>query len=157
MNEIVKRFPLVGDTFMSAMHLIQPGFTCSASGQLTKNKERIQKCKEKGDWQNIYQIKLDKAYFEHDMVYINFKDLTRRTASHKILRDKVFNIGENPKYDGYQRGLASVVHKFFDAKTSAAGIKNENMSNEELEEETHKPIIRKFKKRKLYSPFIYNI
>ena len=91
------------------------------------------------------------------MVYINFKDLTRRTASHKILHVKVFNIGENPKYDGYQRGLASVVHKFFDAKTSAAGIKNENMSNEELEEETHKPIIRKFKKRKLYSPFIYNI
>ena len=124
---------------------------------LQKNKERIQKCKGKGDWENIYQIEIDKAYFEHDMVYINFKDLTRRTASHKILRDKVFNIGENPKYDGYQRGLASVVHKFFDAKTSAAGIKNENMSNEELEEETHKPIIRKFKKRKLYSPFIYNI
>ena len=70
------------------------------------------------------------------------------------MRDKVFNITENPKYDGYRRGIASVVHKFFYKKASAAGIKNENMSNEELEEETHKPIIRKFKKRKLYSPFV---
>ena len=119
--------------------------------------QKQRKKKETGDSRYIYQNELDKACFQHDMAYGDFKDLTRRTASDKILRDKVFIIAENPKYDGYQIGLASVVHKFFDKKTSAAGIKNENMSNEELEEETHKPIIRKFKKRKLYSPFIYNI
>ena len=71
------------------------------------------------------------------MAYGDFKDLTRRTASDKILRDKAFNIAKNPKYDGYQRGLASMVHKFFDKKTSAAnrnkfagsGFKYENMSD----------------------------
>ena len=72
MNEIVKRFPLVGDKFMFGMHLLLPGFTYSACGQYTKNKERIQKRKGKGDWENIYQIELHKAYFEHDMVDINF-------------------------------------------------------------------------------------
>ena len=47
------------------------------------------------------------------MAYGDFKDLKRRTGSDKILRDKAFNIAKNPKYDGYQRGLASMVYKFF--------------------------------------------
>ena len=64
------------------------------------------------------------------MAYGDFKDLTKRTTSNKILRDKVFNIAKNPKYDGYQRRLASVVYKFFDKKTSGSGIKNENISNQ---------------------------
>ena len=50
------------------------------------------------------------------MAYGNFKDLTRRTASDKVLRDKAFNIAKNPKYDKYQRGLASMVYKFIDKK-----------------------------------------
>ena len=83
------------------------------------------------------------------MAYGDFKDLTRRTASDKILRDKAFNIAKNSKYDGYQRGLASMVYKCFDKKTSGSGIKNENMLNKELAEELHKPIIRKFKKSAL--------
>ena len=58
----------------------------------------------------------------------DFKDLTRRTTSDKILRNKGFNIAKNPKYDGYQRGLASMVYKLFDKKTSCSGIKNENIS-----------------------------
>ena len=62
----------------------------------------------------------------------DFKDLTRRTASDKILRDKAFNIAKKPKYDGYQRGLASMAKKIFDNKTSGSGIKNENISNKEL-------------------------
>ena len=61
------------------------------------------------------------------MAYGDFKDLTSRTASDKILRDKAFNIAKNPKYDGYQRGLASMVYKFFDKKTSGSSIKYENM------------------------------
>ena len=74
-----------------------------------KNKERIQKFKETGDSGYIYQNELDKARFQHDMVYRDFKDLTRRTDSNKILRDKAFNIAKNPNYDGYKRGLASMV------------------------------------------------
>ena len=91
------------------------------------------------------------------MCYGDFKDLTRRTTSDKILRDKVFNIAKNPKYDGYLRGFSSIVYKFFDKKPSCMGIKNEIISNKELAEELHAPIIRKLKKRKLHSNFIDNI
>ena len=95
MNEIVNKFLLVGDKFMTEMHLRQPGFIYSTCGPFTKNKERIQKFKETGDSQYIYQDELNKAYFQHDMAYGDFKDLTRRTASDNILRDKSFNIAKN--------------------------------------------------------------
>ena len=121
-----------------------------------KNRERIQQFKETGDSWYIYQNELDKTCFQHDMVYRDFKDLTRRAASDKILCNKAFNIAQNPKYDGCQRDLASVVFKFFDEKSSGGDIKNENISNKELAEELHKPIIRKFKKRKIPTPFIDN-
>ena len=84
------------------------------------------------------------------MAYGDFKDLTRRTASDKILYDKAFNIANNPKYDGYQHGLASMVDKLFDKITSGRTVKNENISNKELAEELNKPIIRNFKKRKVH-------
>ena len=71
---------------------------------LLKNKERIQKCKETGDTSYIYKNELDKTFFQHDVSYGDFKDLARRTASDKVLRDKAFNIAKNRKYDGYQRG-----------------------------------------------------
>ena len=112
MNEIVNNLLLTGDNFMAEMHLKQPGFTYSAYQPFTKNKERIQKFKETGDTNYIYKNELDKACFQHDMAYGDFKDLARRTASDKLLRDKVFNIAKNPKYDGYQRGLASMADKF---------------------------------------------
>ena len=76
----------------------------------------MQKFKETGVSQYIYQNKLDKACFYNDMAYGDFKDLTIRTASDKVLRDKVFNIAKNPKYDGYQRRLASMVYKFCDKR-----------------------------------------
>ena len=88
------------------------------------------------------------------MAYLDFKDSARRKTSDKILCDKAFNITKNSKYDGYQCGLASMVYKFFDKKTAGGGIKNENMSDQQLAEELHKPIIRKSKKRKVQSPFI---
>ena len=77
---------------------------------------------------------LDKVCFQHDMAYGDFKDLKRRTASYKILWDKAFNIAKNPKYDGYQRGLAYMVYKLFDKKSapltdksvSGSGIVNNN-------------------------------
>ena len=91
------------------MHLRQPGFTYSACGPFAKNKERIQKLKETGDSWYIYQNELDKACFQHGMAYGDFKDLSRRTASDRILCDKAFNIANNPKYCRYQRGLALMV------------------------------------------------
>ena len=99
---------------MLEMNLKQPGFTCSACGPFTKNKKRVQKFKETGDRNHIYKNELNKACFKDDMAYRDFKDLAKRTASDKVLRDKAFNIAKNPKYDGYQRGLASMVYKFFE-------------------------------------------
>ena len=101
---------------MPETHLRQPGFTYSPCERFTKNKERIQKFKQTGDSRYIYRNALDKACFQHDMAYRDFKDLTKRTAADKVLRDKAFNIAKDPKYDGYQRGLASMVYKFFDKK-----------------------------------------
>ena len=89
------------------------------------------------------------------MGYGDFKDLARITVSDNVLREKAFNIAKYPKYDGYQRGLASLVYKFFDKKASGSGVKS--MSNEQLAEELHKRITRKFKKRKVYSSFRDNI
>ena len=92
MNETVNKFLLAGDKFMPEMHLKQPGFTYSACGPFTKNKERIQKFKETGDTSYIYKNELDKACFQHDMTSGDFKDLARRTTSDKVLRDKAFLI-----------------------------------------------------------------
>ena len=143
MNDLINKFLLAGDKFMSEMHLRQPQFTYSARGPFTENKERIQKFKETGDSRYIYRNELDKACYQHDMANRDFKDLTRRTAADKILRDKAFNIAKDPKYDGYPRGLASMVYKFLNKKTAGSGIKS-IPQNEQLAEELHKPIIRKF-------------
>ena len=150
---------------MPEMRLRQPGLTYSACGAFTIKKERIKNLKETGDSRYICQNKLDKARFQHGMAYEDFKDLSRRTAADKVLRDKTFNIPNNPKYDGYQGGLATMAYKFLDEKTSAtgankfagSGIKNENISNKELAEDLQKPIVRKLNKSKEHSPFIENI
>ena len=132
MNETVSKFFfLVGDKFMPEMHLKQTGFTYSACGPFTKSKERIQNFKETGDTNYIYKNELDKAFFQHGMSYEDFKDLTRRTASDKILRDKAFNIARNPKYNGYQRGIASMVYNFFVKKFGGSGV-NMHANNERL-------------------------
>ena len=91
------------------------------------------------------------------MGYGGFKDLPRRPTSDKILHNKAFDIAKNPKYDGYQRDLASMVYKFFDKKSSGGAVKSKNISNQELAEKLHKPIIRTFEKRKVNSYFIDNI
>ena len=106
MNRIINNFLLVGDKFMPQMHLRHPGLTYSANGAFTENKEKIQKLKKTRDWRDIYQRKLNKTCFQHHMAYGDFKNLPRRTAVDKVLRDKVFNIAKNPRYDGYQRDLA---------------------------------------------------
>ena len=99
---------------------------------------------------------LDKACFIHDAAYSDSKDLTKRTVADKILKNKAFDIAKDPKYDGYQRGLVSMVYNFFDSKVSGSGAKL-IPENEELANELHKQIIRKFEKRKVYSTFKDNI
>ena len=126
MNEIGNKFLLTGDRFMTEMDLRQPEFTYSACGPFTKNKERIQRFKETGDTSYIYKNELDKACFQIDMAYGDFKDLTKRTIADKVLRDKAFKIASDQKYDGYQRGLASMVYKFFDKKSQGRGLVNNN-------------------------------
>ena len=126
------------------MQVRRSGFTYSVCRSFTKNKERIQKFKEAGDSRYIYQNELDKAYFQRDMAYGSLKNLTRRTTSDKILRDKSFNIAKNPKYDRYERSLASMVY-------------NKNLPDQQLAEELHKPIVKKFNKKKVHSTFIGNI
>ena len=136
---------------MPEMHLRQSRFVYSACGPFTKDKERIQKFKETGDTSYIYKSELDKACFQHDMAYGDFKDSAKRTVADKILRDKAFKIASDQKYDGYQRGLASMVYNFFDKKSSASGIANKK--NIQIANELHKSIIRKFNKRKVHSSF----
>ena len=136
MNEILNKFLLAGDKFIPEMHLKQSGFTYSACGPFTRNKERIQKLKETGDAKYNYRNELDKACFQHDMAYGDFKDLAKRTASDKVLRDKAFNIAKSPKYDGYQRGLTSMIYNFFDKKSAGSGV-NMHVNNEKLAQELH--------------------
>ena len=155
MNNTINKLLLAGDKFMPEIHLRQPQFTYSACGTFTKHEQRIQKFKETGDANYIYKNELDKACSVHDVAYSDSKDLTKRTAVDKILKNEAFDIAKDPKYDGYQRGLASMVYKFFDSKEASpdnkpvgSGAKRVNTKitpqNEQLAEELHKPIIRKF-------------
>ena len=96
---------LAGYKLIPEMHLRKPGFTYSACGSFPKNNKREQQFKETWYSSYIYQNELDKACFQHETVSRDFKELTKRTTSDKILHDKAFNIAKNPKYDRYQRGL----------------------------------------------------
>ena len=153
---IINRFLLAGDKFMPEIHLRQPQFTYSACGPFTKHEQRIQKFKETDDTNYIYKNELDKACFTHGAAYSDSTDLTKRTVADKILKNKAFNIAKNPKYDRYQRGLASMVYTFFDKKSEGSGAKL-IPQNEQLANELHQPIDRKFEKRRVYSTFKDNI
>ena len=83
--------------------------------------------------------------------------MPRRRTVDKVLRDKTFDIAKNPKYDGYQKGLASMVYRFFGKNAAVGAVKHETIQNKELAKELQKPIIRKFEKRKVHSSFIFNI
>ena len=113
MNEIVNNFLLAGDKFMPEKYLKQSGFIYSACGPFTRNKERIENFMQTGNTDFMYRNELDKACFPHDVAYGKSKYLTKRTQSDKVLRDKASKIASDAKYDGYQRGLASMVYRFF--------------------------------------------
>ena len=158
---------------MPEMHLRQPQFVYSACGPFTRHKEKIKKFEQTGDTRYIYRNELDKACFRNDSVYADHKNLINRTKSDKVLRDKACNIASNPEYNGYQRGLASMVYKFFDKMSTAepsakhvmgSGIARDTIksgslarSSSILADELHKPVIKKFNKRKVYSQFKDNI
>ena len=164
MNNIINKFLLAGDKFMPKMHLKQPQFVYSSCGPFTRHKERIKKFKQTGDTRYIYRNDLDKACFQHDSAYADNKDLLNRTKPDKVLKDKAYNIASNPEYDGYQRSLASMVYKFFDKKSMGSGTAKPNSlerivkdGSSILADELHKPVIKKFNKRKVYSQFKDNI
>ena len=161
MNNVFNKILLAGDKCMPEMHLRQPQFTYSACGPFTKHKQRIQKFKETGHTNYIYKNELDKARFTHDAAYSDSKGLTKRTIADKILRNRAFNIAKDPKYDGYQRELASMIYKIFDKKSKGSGAKHVNTKltpqNQLLAEERHKSIIRKFEKRKVHTAIKDNI
>ena len=116
MNEIMNKVLLVGDKFMPEMHLKQSGFTYNVCGPFTKIKEKLKKFMQTGDTNFIYKNELDKACFQHDMACRKTKYLVNKTQSDKVLKDKAFEIASDLKYNGYQRGLASMVYMFFDKK-----------------------------------------
>ena len=168
MNNVINKFLLAGDKFMPEMHLRKPQFVYSACGPFTRHKERFKKFKQTGDTRYIYRNELDKACFQHDSAYADHNDLINRTKSDKVLRDKAHDIASNPEYDGYQRGLASIVYKFFDKTSMGSVIKKHTTkstaepsalarSSSILADELHKPVIKKFNKRKVYSQFKDNI
>ena len=119
MSNTINKLLLAGDKFMPEIHFRQPQFTYSAWGPYTKHEQRIQKFKETGNTNYIYKNELDKACFVHDAAYSDRKFPTKSTVADKILKNKAFDIAKDPKYDGYQRGLASMVYKFFDSKVSS--------------------------------------
>ena len=143
------------------------------TGPFTKHKERIKEFKRTGDMRLLYRNELHKACFKHDSAYAKYKDVENRLIPDQKLRNSVYEIASNPKYDGYQRGLASMVYKFFYSKVAPlnkkimSGIGNaehtakpsslEHTENKILAEELHKPVIKKFNKRKVYSQFRDNI
>ena len=153
MNNIINKFLLAGDKFMPEMHLKQPQLVYSACRPFTRHKERIKKFKQTGDTRYIYRNELDKACFQHDSAYADHKDLINRTRSDKVLRDKAYDIASNPEYDAYQRGLASMVYKFFDKKSTAEPSSLERSSLERmgsgiasssiLADELHEPVVKK--------------
>ena len=135
----------------------------SACGPFTKHEQRIQNFMRDDRLNHIYKNELDKACFQHDTAYNKYKDLKRRTQSDIVLKNKAYKIATNPKFDGFQEALASMVIKFFNERSKkvllGSGLENQEslITNSKLADELHKPIIKKFKRRKVLSSFKDNI
>ena len=155
-KDIINRFLLIGDKFIPEMHLFDPKVgKYSACGPFTRHKQRINDFMNDGKISHILKNRLDAACFQHDSAYAKCKDRLNRKKSDVVLKNKALKIALDPKINGYQRGLASTVYKFFDKRTKGHGLKyNKKLNeNEILGEELHKPIIKNFKRRKVYSSF----
>ena len=149
----INRFLLIGDKFMPEMHLWDPKVKkYSACGPFIRHKQRINDFMKDGKLSHILKNKLDAACFQHDSAYAKYKDRLNRKKSDVVLKNKALKIAMDPKINGYQRGLASMVYKIFDKRTKESGI-----NDKILAEELHKPIVKNFKRRKVYSSFKDNI
>ena len=112
-----------------------------------------------GKLSHILKNRLDATCFQHDSAYAKYKDRLNRKQSDIVLKNKALKIATDPRFNGYQKGLASMVYKFFNKRTKGSGINLQanSLNNEILAEELHKPIIKNFKRRKVYSSFKDNI
>ena len=159
-SDTINKFLLIGDKFMPELHLWDPKVKkYSACGPFTRHQKRIDMFMKDGRLSHILQNILDAACFQHDSAYAKYKDRANRRQSGFVLKNKALKIAVDPRVNGYQRGLASMVYKFFNERTKGSGINNEGnlLVNSQLAEELHKPIIKNFKRRKVYSSFKDNI
>ena len=155
-NDIVNKFFLIGDKFMPEMHLWDPKVKkYSACGSFTRHQQRISKSIRDGKLSDTAKNKLDGASFQHDSAYNKYKDSVNRKQPDIVLKNKALKIATDPRVNGYQRGLASMVYKFFNERTKGSVINNKGnlFVNSQLAEELHKTIIKNFKRRKVYSSF----
>ena len=127
-NSIISRFLLADDKLMPELHLADP-ILYNACGPFTKHTKKIQDFLNTGKLRYIYKNDLDKACFQHDMTYNKYKDLERRTQSDVVLKNKALKIASNPKYNGYERELASMINKFFDKKSKGSDLKNQLLAD----------------------------
>ena len=152
-KDIINRFLLIGDKFMPEMHLWDPKVKkYSACGPFTRHQQRIDDFMKDGKISHIAKNRLDAASFQHDSDYNKYKDSLNRKKYDVVLKNKALKFATDPKVNGYQRGIAAMVYKFFNERTKGIGLNNEILANE-----LHKPIIRNFKRRKVYSSFKDNI
>ena len=155
-NDIINTFLLIGDKFMPEMHLWDPKVKkYSACGPFTRHQQRINDFMKDGRLSHIAKNRLDAACFQHDSAYNKYKDSLNRKQSDIVLKNKTLKIATDPKVNGYQRGLTAMFYKFFNERSKkiiGSGIENKQLANER-----HKPISRKFKRRKVYSSHKDNI
>ena len=159
-SDIINKFLLIRDKFMPEMHLWDPEVKkYSACGLFTRHQKRIDMFMKDGKLSHVLKNRLDAACFQHDSAYAKYKDRANRRQSDIVLKNKALKIATDPRVNGYQRGLASMVYKFLNERTNGSGINLQanSLNNEVLAEEFHKPIIKNFKRRKVYSSFKDNI
>ena len=155
-NNVINKFLLFSDKFMPELHLWDPKVKkYSACGPFTKHEERINQFMKDGRLSHIYKNELDKACFQHDSAYNKYKYLKGRTQSDIVLKNKAYKIATDPRVDSFERTLASMVWKFFNERSKK--VLGSGIENKKLADELHKPIIRKFKRTKVYSSFKDNI
>ena len=148
--DIINKFLLIRDRFMHELLLWDPKVKkYSTCGPFTKHQQRIDQFMKDGRLRHIAKNKLDAACFQHDSAYAKYKDSVNRKQSGIVLKNRALKIATDPNVDGYQRSLAALVYKFFNERTKGSGV-----NNLQLAEELHKPIVRNFKRRKVYSSFI---
>ena len=156
-NDMINKFLLFGDKFMPELHLWDPEVKkYSACRPFTKHEQRIAQFMKDGRLSHLYKNELDKTCFQHDMAYNKYKDLKNRTQSDIVLKNKVHQIAVDPKVDGFQRALVSMVWKFFNERLKKV-LSGSGLESEQLAEELHKTIIKYFKRRKVYSSYKDNI